>query len=111
MNWRIKYEELERIHGVQFDWTTDGCSAAPDKLLVLDLLEYCAEHDFYYRNAKILKSIGHGVSRFKADNRLFSGIRKEVKKKLGFSGVITATVFYLSVRSFGWKHYGKGSAV
>lgn len=107
MHWRVKYGEVERIYGVQFNWTTDGCSNAPDKLLVLDLADACAEHDFYYRNAKRLKRVGDPISRLKADNILFSRIRNEVKEKLGFRGIITATLFYLSVRSFGWRHYGK----
>lgn len=107
MSWRIKYEGLEAKQGVQFDWTTDGCSSAPDKLLVLDLLEICAEHDFHYRNVKALKTLGLKISRLKADNKMFAGIRKEVKKKLGFKGIITATIFYLFVRTFGWRHYGK----
>ena len=108
MSWRSYYLGVEQ--DVKFDWTTDGCSSAPDKLLVLDLLEICAEHDFYYRNAKLLKKLGIPISRLKADNRLFKGIRKEVKKKLGFSGLITATLFYISVRSMGWRYYGKSVA-
>lgn len=108
MNWRSKYLLIEIEHSIQFDWTTDGCSSAPDKLLVLDLSDKCAEHDFYYRNAKLLKSIGHGVSRLKADNKLFAGIQKEVKAKLGFNGVITATIYYLFVRAIGWRDYGNG---
>jgi len=107
MNWRSYYLLVEIEHNVQFNWNTDGCSSAPDKLLALDLADACSEHDFYYRNAKLLKSIGMPVSRLKADNKLFKSIRKEVKKKLGFSGLITATTFYLSVRLVGWRHYGK----
>jgi len=108
--WRSKYLALEIEHNVQFDFSTDGCSSAPDKLLVLDLLDICAEHDFYYRNAKLLKSLKIPVSRLKADNNLFKRIRIEVKKKLGFSGLITATIFYASVRSMGWRYYGKSQA-
>ncbi len=108
--WRSKYLQIELDNNVQFDWSTDGCSSAPDKLLVLDLLDICAEHDFCYRNAKLLKALGIPVSRLKADNNLFKGIRAEVKKKLGFSGLITATLFYVSVRSMGWRYYGKSQA-
>ncbi len=107
MSWRNNYLQVEINQNVFFNWDTDGCSSAPDKLLVLDLLEICAEHDFYYRNAKLLKALGMPVSRLKADNKLFAGIRKEVKNKLGFSGIITATLFYLSVRAMGWRYFGK----
>lgn len=103
------YKDYEKHHAVTFDWSTDGCSSVPSKLLVLDLHEACREHDFYYRNANTLKRLDMPVSRLKADNRLFKAITDEVKRKLGFRSLITATLYYLGVRAIGWMHYGKRS--
>ena len=105
MNWRSYYLSVEIEYDVTFDWSTDGCSNAPDSLLVLDLSDPCAEHDFLYRNAWLLIKIGLPVSRLKADNGLFKGIRAEVKKKLGFYGFITASVYYAFVRAFGGRSF------
>lgn len=37
-----------------FDWSTDDCSAAPDRPLGFDFTNACRHHDFGYRNYKAL---------------------------------------------------------
>jgi len=84
------------------DWSTDGCSSAPDKFFGgVDLLDCCEEHDFYYRNPQIK------VSRWKADNCLRKCIASKVKEAYGFKGWILATVYWSGVRIGGGSSYKK----
>ncbi len=93
-SWRETYRAGKEIR----DWTTDGCSSAPDKFFGVNLAECCAEHDFYYRNDV-------GVSRWKADNILRKCIAEKVKEKLGFKGWFLATVYWAGVRFGGAPSY------
>ena len=82
---------LKQTYKAGRDWSTDGCSSAPDRVFGINLLECCAEHDFYYRNDV-------GVSRFKADNILRKCIAQKVKEKLGIKSWILATLYFTGVR-------------
>lgn len=109
--WYLYYEQIEQEHLETFDWNTDGCSSAPDRIKLLladiDLTDACAEHDFYYRNANKLKRLGIGVSKWKADWIFFKKIRTAVQKALGFKGFIIATTYWMGVTVGGWSAYGR----
>jgi phospholipase A2-like protein len=42
----------QQPHGDQLDWSSDGCSHAPDNPFGFNLVKACYRHDFGYRNFK-----------------------------------------------------------
>jgi len=110
--WRDYFSAKEAHFKIKFNWTTDGCSNAPDSLLVIDLTDPCGLHDFLYRNHIALNKIGIPVTRRRADACLRKGIIRKVKEALGFPGMLTATVYWLGVRLGGggaWRRSSGGS--
>lgn len=105
-SWREIYKAGKEVR----DWSTDGCSAAPDKFFDVNLHECCAEHDFYYRNDV-------GVKRFKADNRLRKCIANKIINKLHKEGTpyfiayvkgwSLAAIYFTGVRVGGGNAYRK----
>lgn len=82
-------EELKKIPGAVrevIDWSTDGCSAAPD----LNFTECCEDHDFAYRNGLIPRRY--------ADKHLRECMRDRGWKVLPW-------IYWVAVRAFGWRAY------
>lgn len=90
----------------QLDWSSDGCSWAPDKPEGFNFLPSCQRHDFGYRNYKRQGRFNEDVrgdidQNFKDDMydvcRKYSGLES-------YKGVIcrrTADTYYLAVRGLG----------
>lgn len=73
--------------GVLFDFTNDGCTAAPDKIGGChQFVDCCAEHDFYYGNDV-------GVSRTEADWNFYQCLRARCPQ--------VSALYYIAVRVFG----------
>ncbi|MBT8226550.1 MAG: phospholipase [Dactylosporangium sp.] len=47
----------------RFDWSTDYCSASPDRPLGFDFRMSCWRHDFGYRNSKAMRVFPSGKDR------------------------------------------------
>src|SRR5699024_6424531 len=85
-------------HADQLDWTSDGCSAAPDEPFGFDFSTSCQRHDFGYRNYQLQE-------RFTENNR--EGIDRNFRSDMAstcdvnLSCRATAQVYYWAVREFG----------
>jgi hypothetical protein len=85
-----------------FDWSTDYCSASPDKPLGYDFTLSCWHHDFGYRNYK-------AMGQFPANkDRLDSMFYADMKRKCATYSVVLqppcyslAWTYYQAVRAFG----------
>ena len=111
-HWKRFFWAKEAYFGIRFNWTTDGCSMAPDSILgAIDLSDACAKHDFWYRNHPKLNQIEIPVTRWRADKCLFNDIRRAVKEALGFRGVIAATSYWLGVRLGGGGEWQRSSGI
>ncbi|MFC4588699.1 phospholipase [Sphaerisporangium corydalis] len=99
-------ERAAQPYATQIDWSSDGCSWAPDKPQGFDFLPSCQRHDFGYRNYK-------RQSRFNEDNRgqidiNFKDDMYDVCRKYSgtqaYKGVICrgiADTYYATVRNLG----------
>jgi hypothetical protein len=88
--------------GYGFDWSTDYCSASPDKPLGFDFTMPCARHDFGYRNYKAVGRFpdnkGHVDDAFYADlKRRCDGYNVYVRPSCDS----LAWTYYQAVRTFG----------
>ena len=50
--WNAARADRDRWSAYNFDWSTDYCSAAPDRPLGFNFVNACWHHDFGYRNYK-----------------------------------------------------------
>ena len=86
----------------ELDWSSDGCTDAPDDPLGFDFLQSCQRHDFGYRNYKAQGRFDAGKpsidSNFKKDMDNVCSTESELKKLL-CDGV--ADVYYEAVKEFG----------
>ncbi|WP_424892841.1 phospholipase [Streptomyces sp. XH2] len=87
----------------QLDWSSDGCSWAPDRPMGFGFLPSCQRHDFGYRNYKRQGRFDHDTrlaidKNFRAD--LHAYCRTVEKKKVG-SCEYWAGVYYGKVREHG----------
>ncbi|GGX80407.1 phospholipase [Streptomyces hiroshimensis] len=87
----------------KLDWSSDGCSWAPDRPMGFNFLPSCQRHDFGYRNYKKQGRFDHGTrlavdNNFKAD--LYAYCRTLAKAKIG-SCEYWARVYYDKVREHG----------
>ena len=88
--------------GYGFDWSTDYCSASPDRPLGFDFTLSCWHHDFGYRNYKAVGLFSANKTRI--DNTFYA----DLKRKCGtYSSVVRpacnslAWTYYQAVAAFG----------
>ena len=85
-----------------FDWTTDYCSASPDKPLGFNFTNPCWHHDFGYRNYKDLGQFAGNKAR--VDDVFYADLRRVCA---GYSSLVRpacyslAWTYYQAVRVFG----------
>ncbi|UKY54849.1 phospholipase [Streptomyces inhibens] len=60
MWWKAKWAAEEGHDKYRFDWSTDGCSNAPDSPGGFHFYSACMRHDFGYRNFKKLHAFSKG---------------------------------------------------
>ncbi|GGM38064.1 hypothetical protein GCM10012275_06380 [Longimycelium tulufanense] len=88
----------QRPHAKQIDWSSDGCSKAPDTPFGFQFQSSCHRHDFGYRNYKVQIRFDE-TSRKKIDDRF----RADMHSTCGESRTCrrVADVYYFAVRQFG----------
>ncbi|MGK5733825.1 phospholipase [Streptomyces sp. URMC 124] len=87
----------------ELDWSSDGCSQAPDRPMGFNFLPSCQRHDFGYRNYKKQGRFDHDTrlavdNNFKADLNAYC--RTLPKAKIG-TCTYWAGVYYSQVREHG----------
>jgi len=85
-----------------FDWSTDYCSASPDKPLGFDFTLSCWHHDFGYRN---YKSVGQfPANKDRIDNTFYADLKRVCTT---YSSIVRpacyslAWTYYEAVHNFG----------
>ncbi|MFC3743604.1 phospholipase [Paractinoplanes deccanensis] len=85
-----------------FDWTTDYCSAGPEKPLGFDFTNACVHHDFGYRNYRAAGLFAENKARvddmFHADMRRVCATYRSVVRSACYS---VAWIYYRAVDVFG----------
>jgi hypothetical protein len=88
----------ENPYPEQLDWSSDGCTDAPNQPLGFDFTGSCNRHDFGYRNYQ-------KQGRFTEDNRrkIDDGFKADMYSKCGDNRECKATadLYYSAVREFG----------
>lgn len=86
------------------DWSSDGCSHAPEKPSGFNFHQSCLRHDFGYRNFKKLDKFTE-KQRLKIDDNFKKDLTNECKKQKDKDDVKKckreANVYYLAVRAGG----------
>jgi hypothetical protein len=78
-----------------FDWSTDYCSASPDKPLGFDFTLSCWHHDFGYRNYKAIGAFPANKDR--VDDTFYA----DLKRKCGTYSTLVRAACY----SLAWTYY------
>jgi len=78
-----------------FDWSTDYCSASPDKPLGFDFTLSCWHHDFGYRNYKAIGAFPANKDRI--DNMFYADLKRKC--------ATYSTVVRPSCYSLAWTYY------
>jgi hypothetical protein len=91
-------KRAQRPHARQLDWSSDGCSNAPDNPLGYNLVRACFRHDFGYRNYKRQGRFTEAArlridQRFKSDMYVICAGRWACNR--------FADVYYAAVRRYG----------
>ncbi|MFB9908227.1 phospholipase [Allokutzneria oryzae] len=99
---------LQRPYDGDLDWSTDGCSSAPDNPFGFELLPACHRHDFGYRNYK-------RQGRFDSANRLRvdDNFRADMYTRCDSNWACRriADIYYYAVRTFGGSSASTAKAV
>ena len=110
----FQQERAAQPYANQIDWSSDGCSWAPDKPEGFNFLPSCQRHDFGYRNYK-------RQGRFTEDNRgqidiNFKDDMYDVCRQYhgleAYKGVLcrrTADTYYAAVRNLGGNRADTGA--
>ncbi len=83
-----------------FDWSTDYCSASPDRPLGFDFRLPCQRHDFGYRNFKRLNAFPANKSRI--DDAFYYDLKQACARYAARNTCLsTAWTYYQAVKRFG----------
>jgi hypothetical protein len=85
-----------------FDWTTDYCSASPEKPLGFDFTNACVHHDFGYRNYKAVGQFEQNKAR--VDDTFYADMKRVCLKYRSLTRSAcysVAWVYYQAVTVFG----------
>ncbi|MCW2883110.1 MAG: putative secretory phospholipase [Sphaerisporangium sp.] len=99
-------ERAAQPYGNQIDWSSDGCSWAPDKPEGFNFLPSCQRHDFGYRNYKRQNRFNEN-NRGQIDNNFKDDMYDVCRQYSGtqsYKGVLcrrTADTYYAAVRNLG----------
>ncbi|PHH89217.1 hypothetical protein CDD83_6470 [Cordyceps sp. RAO-2017] len=96
---REKIETFSWINRLNFDWTTNGCTAVPDKPFGNNFRPTCVRHDFCYTNLK-KNGVFFNHVRKRVDDVFESDLNKQCNG-LGFFCNRAKNVYYAGVRAFG----------
>ncbi|SNY05409.1 phospholipase [Paractinoplanes atraurantiacus] len=100
--WNSARLDKEKWAAYGFDWTTDYCSASPERPLGFDFTNACVHHDFGYRNYKDEGLFDQNKARiddtFHADMRRVCAEYRSVARSACYS---VAWIYYQAVHVFG----------
>jgi hypothetical protein len=85
-------------HSGQLDWSSDGCSNAPDNPFGFNFVRACYRHDFGYRNYKKQARFTE-TNRARIDSKFKSDLYEICGGHWGCNRI--ADVYYAAVREFG----------
>jgi Prokaryotic phospholipase A2 len=88
----------KRPHARQLDWSSDGCSHAPDNPFGFNLVRACHRHDFGYRNYKRQGRFTE-AARLRIDNRFRSDMYVVCAGRWACNRF--ADAYYAAVRQYG----------
>ena len=88
----------DQPNGDQIDWSSDGCSNAPDNPFGFNLVKACYRHDFGYRNYKRQGRFTES-SRLTIDNNFKDDMYEVCNGNWACNRF--ADTYYLAVRQFG----------
>jgi hypothetical protein len=100
--WNAARTDREPWSGYGFDWSTDYCSASPDRPLGFDFTLSCWHHDFGYRNYKVVGQFSANKARL--DNTFYADLKR---KCATYSSLVRpacnslAWTYYQAVVAFG----------
>jgi hypothetical protein len=100
--WNAARADRDRWTSYEFDWSTDYCSAAPDRPLGFNFVNACWHHDFGYRNYKAAGLFA--ANKEHVDDAFYAHMRRVCKT---YSSVVRpacyslAWTYYQAVRAFG----------
>jgi hypothetical protein len=98
----------QRPHATQLDWSSDGCTSAPDNPFGFDFGKACYRHDFGYRNYK-KQSRFNETTRLSVDKRFKSDMYEVCGGNWACKRV--ADIYYAAVREFGDNAVSTAAAV
>ncbi len=100
--WNAARNDRGPWSGYGFDWSTDYCSASPDRPLGFDFTLSCWHHDFGYRN---YKAVGlFSANKARVDNTFYADLKR---KCATYSSLVRpacnslAWTYYQAVVTFG----------
>ena len=73
--WNAARTDRAPWSGYGFDWSTDYCSASPDRPLGFDFTLSCWHHDFGYRNYKAVGQFSANKPRL--DNTFYADLKRK----------------------------------
>jgi hypothetical protein len=91
-------KRAQRPHASQLDWSSDGCTNAPDNPSGYNLVRACFRHDFGYRNYKRQGRFTE-AARLRIDNRFKSDMYVVCAGSWACNRF--ADVYYAAVRRYG----------
>ncbi|SDM91856.1 phospholipase [Allokutzneria albata] len=99
---------LDRPHDGELDWSTDGCTSAPDSPFGFELLPACHRHDFGYRNYKRQQRFDPA-----SRSRIDENFRADMYTRCGSNWACRriADIYYYAVRTFGGSSASTAGAV
>jgi len=93
--WNAARTDRAPWSGYGFDWSTDYCSASPDRPLGFDFTLSCWHHDFGYRNYKAVGLFSANKPRL--DNTFYADLKRKC--------ATYSTVVRPACNSLAWTYY------
>jgi len=100
--WSSARLDQEAWAAYQFDWSTDYCTASPDKPLGFDFRLSCHRHDFGYRNYQAAGQFS--ANRARVDSAFHEDLKRVCAQHHAFvrpACLSLAWTYYQAVRAFG----------
>lgn len=96
--WTFQSTRAAQPYGTQLDWSSDGCTSAPDYPFGYNFLIACHRHDFGYRNYKRQGRFNE-ATRQQLDNMFHWDLQNICGGSWWCN--VTADTYYSAVRDFG----------
>ncbi|MGK5679383.1 phospholipase [Actinoplanes sp. URMC 104] len=110
--WNAARLDRESWKSYGFDWTTDDCSAGPERPLGFDFTLACRHHDFGYRNYKDLGTFRANKAR--VDDTFYADLKRgcaRYRLAVRTACYTLAWTYYQAVHLFGSVSFVRGADV